>query len=327
MRDFLSRLVQRTIASQLAVRPQVQSFYEPPSSDVLTRLPFAENSESSEEPTPASDAPPSIAHATPSVKPLRTMATAMEAQSRVPEAEQPELARNQPRARPLTASNSSVARSEAQLAERSAPDQSGPALQALRHREASVALSPAETVTAIETEWKAPESQQSEAARSKTFAWPTMVSSSSVVRNKTELAGHPDLLGEPKSESGNRSHGEAVVPSGADKTTRNISGLSPEADTTVKLSQQIRPAVVRAATAETSIERAAHGPTSQAAFPSGVYPREQPEVTASSVHITIGRVEVRAVNPPAKTSLPASQATPRLSLDAYLKQMRGGAAR
>jgi hypothetical protein len=47
-----------------------------------------------------------------------------------------------------------------------------------------------------------------------------------------------------------------------------------------------------------------------------------PRASAPAVHVTIGRVEVRAVMPPMATPKIASPATPKLSLEDYLKQRR-----
>jgi hypothetical protein len=55
-------------------------------------------------------------------------------------------------------------------------------------------------------------------------------------------------------------------------------------------------------------------------------PREgPPRASAPAVHVTIGRVEVRAIMPGVAAPEPAPSSTPRLSLEDYLKQRNGGA--
>lgn len=57
-----------------------------------------------------------------------------------------------------------------------------------------------------------------------------------------------------------------------------------------------------------------------------------PELTESeraaatpAIHVTIGRVEVRAIQPPPATPRPARRSAPKLSLGDYLQQRSGGA--
>jgi hypothetical protein len=48
-------------------------------------------------------------------------------------------------------------------------------------------------------------------------------------------------------------------------------------------------------------------------------------LSAGAIHVTIGRVEVRAIHPPAEPTPPRPPPKPTLSLDDYLKQRNGGA--
>jgi hypothetical protein len=52
-------------------------------------------------------------------------------------------------------------------------------------------------------------------------------------------------------------------------------------------------------------------------------PEEAPEDSAPSIHITIGRIEVRAVAPPQPARRAQRRVTPKLSLDDYLKRSGG----
>lgn len=55
-------------------------------------------------------------------------------------------------------------------------------------------------------------------------------------------------------------------------------------------------------------------------------PTREKSATAPTIHVTIGRVEVRAILPAKEvaTHAPATRPKPRLSLDDYLKQQNGG---
>jgi hypothetical protein len=44
---------------------------------------------------------------------------------------------------------------------------------------------------------------------------------------------------------------------------------------------------------------------------------------APAIHVTIGRVEVRAVTPPVAAPKPAPKSAPKLSLEDYLKRRNG----
>jgi len=52
-------------------------------------------------------------------------------------------------------------------------------------------------------------------------------------------------------------------------------------------------------------------------------PKELVETPAPQVHVTIGRIEVRAAPPPPQPARPARASSPVMSLDEYLKQRRG----
>jgi len=73
-----------------------------------------------------------------------------------------------------------------------------------------------------------------------------------------------------------------------------------------------------AANTSTSHEGLFHPASSQAAQPAGAEPEARPQQT--TIRISIGRVEVRAVQPtPTAVPLPATRPNPALSLDDYLK--------
>ena len=67
-------------------------------------------------------------------------------------------------------------------------------------------------------------------------------------------------------------------------------------------------------------ERPAFKPAQQISFS-----QLEPRPAAPAIHVTIGRVEVRAIQSTAPTPKPAKAVAPRLSLDDYLQKRDGGA--
>jgi hypothetical protein len=79
------------------------------------------------------------------------------------------------------------------------------------------------------------------------------------------------------------------------------------------------PAVVRPVAA---VRQAA--PNSQRDLPSSERAGVESRTAAPSIHVTIGRVEIRAISTPARPQTVNGHSIPPLSLDAYLKKSSGG---
>jgi hypothetical protein len=108
---------------------------------------------------------------------------------------------------------------------------------------------------------------------------------------------------------------------------RRVSKSRPVRPTTVRdlteLAPGLRRSVARAISTEVRRAAPAAWPLSGDLFEAASSPEDS--ATEPEVHITIGRVEVRAAAPPAPPSRAPAVRAPRLSLEDYLKHPVGGA--
>ena len=121
----------------------------------------------------------------------------------------------------------------------------------------------------------------------------------------------------PKAPQATPATGQPIPPVPRPPALRSTHGSTePTSETSaaVPRAAQARPAVSRVSPAPSSLESSRH---SRVARNDSSSPR--------AIHITIGRIEVRAVHPPPEPVVQRPRpASPKISLDEYLKQRNGG---
>ncbi len=141
----------------------------------------------------------------------------------------------------------------------------------------------------------------------------------------------PDFPGEEPSESGHSKEQSSPAPlrpevhpldisaSGNDSPAGGALAIEAEPGSGTRASQPLSPLPDRARiVVQPQVATRRPSPDSSRAVVNSASASEPP-----AIHVTIGRVEVRAITAPAPPRSPAPPAPPKISLDEYLKQRNG----
>jgi len=256
----------------------------------------------------------------PPMSPMPPPTTTRKARAAEGISEQSESAENETASLAPAANISSAGQIVGRRAKNPVPGQPGATARVPEASESFVSFSPAETSQPAVAGYS---SSKLEHSVNRPLGRTVMGSADSAAFPETPPANGLKEPGEPASDGSHRARKDAYAPSTADRTTSSPPGPGSPTTTVIKSLPQKRTVELKTATPDSPSEQAAARSLSAGAFPSGVHSREVPQVPAPSVHITIGRVEVRAV-PPATPNRRASAPAPKLSLDEYLKRGKGG---
>ncbi|MCY7324304.1 MAG: hypothetical protein LH660_21505 [Phormidesmis sp. CAN_BIN36] len=117
----------------------------------------------------------------------------------------------------------------------------------------------------------------------------------------------------------NKSPSESIVPR---LVTEHIALQNEESSTTIAQPQAIESP--QSATSVVIYPQIAQSQVIQPSMVSIEKPQALTDPATPTIHVTIGRVDVRAMTPPHAPRSPAPPPQPQLSLDAYLQSRKGG---